>query len=178
VALAIGALGSLVYAIIEAPERGWTDPATLGFFGAAVALGAAFIAWELRVKQPMLNLALFRNPRFSVASLTIGLAFFSLFGAIFASTQFLQDALGYSALEAGAGMVPIALGLIVGSGSSLKLVARLGVPTVIMLGLAMVSAMLAAPCSGNRRWPTSRWGSGSSASRWGWAGSWAQRPAR
>ena len=141
VVLSIGTLVSLVYGIIEAPEAGWTSAATLGCFGLAVALGAAFIAWELRTKDPMLNLSFFRDPRFSIASLGLGVASLSLFGAIFAMTQFLQDAHGYSALEAGAAMVPIAFGLVIGSGSSIKLVARFGTRAVMsagLMGLALV----------------------------------------
>ena len=65
-----------------------------------------FVAWELRTANPMLNLSFFRNPRFSVASVAMSLAFFALFGASFAMTQFLQDAKGYSALGAGAAMIP------------------------------------------------------------------------
>ena len=142
VVLSVTTLVSLVYGIIEAPEAGWTSASTLGFFALALALGAVFIAWELRTKDPMLNLSFFRDPRFSVASLGLGLASFSLFGAIFAMTQFLQDALGYSALEAGAAMVPIAFGLVVGSGSSIKLTARLGTRAVMTAGLVGVAIVL------------------------------------
>ena len=142
VVLSVTTLVSLVYGIIEAPEAGWTSASTLGFFGLALALGAAFIAWELRTKDPMLNLSFFRDPRFSIASLGLGLASFALFGAIFAMTQFLQDALGYSALEAGAAMVPIAFGLVIGSGSSIKLTARFGTRPVIVAGLIGVAVVL------------------------------------
>ena len=113
--LSIGALVALIYAVIEAPERGWVDPVILGTFGGALALGVAFVAWELRTSSPMLDLSLFRNPRFSIGSLSISLAFFSLFGAIFALTQFLQFAKDYSPLEAGAAMVPLAFGLMLGA---------------------------------------------------------------
>ena len=101
-------------------RAGWLDPAILGAFGAALALGAAFVAWELRTPAPMLDLSLFRNPRFSIGSLSISLAFFSLFGAIFALTQFLQFAKDYSPLEAGAAMVPLAFGLMLGATRSAK----------------------------------------------------------
>ena len=60
----------------------------------------AFLAWELRTRQPMLDIRLFRNPRFSGASAAITLVFFAMFGTIFL-TQYLQGVLGYSALEAG-----------------------------------------------------------------------------
>jgi hypothetical protein len=88
----------------------------------------------------MLNLSYFRNPRFSVASMGIGIASFALFGAIFASTQFLQDAHGYSPLEAGAAMVPLALGLVMGSGSSLKIGPKIGTRIIVagLVGQAIV----------------------------------------
>lgn len=142
-ALSVATLGALVYGLIEAPERGWTSPLILSCFGAAAVLAAAFVGWELRTAEPMLRLSFFRNPRFSMASGAIGVAFFSLFGAIFATTQFLQHAHGYSALQAGAAMVPIAFGLVAGAGSSsVKLVPRLGTTRVVMGGLLGLSCLL------------------------------------
>src|SRR3954467_15681905 len=140
--LSIAALGTLVYGIIEAPSRGWTSPLILGCFTAAAALGYAFVKWELRTPEPMLNLSFLRNPRFSMGSLAISLASFSLFGAIFAMTQFLQDAHGYSALEAGAAMVPLAAGLVIGATSSIKLVGRFGTTKIVMAGLFGLGSIL------------------------------------
>jgi MFS transporter, DHA2 family, multidrug resistance protein len=134
-ALSIAALGTLVYGIIEAPARGWTSPLILTCFAAAVAMGTAFVRWELRTAEPMLNLSYLRNPRFAMGSMAISLASFSLFGAIFAMTQFLQDAHGYSALEAGLAMVPLAAGLVIGATSSIKLVGRFGTTKIVMAGL-------------------------------------------
>ena len=142
VVLSIVTLTTLVYTIIEAPERGWLDPIVLGGFGAAAVFGIGFAAWERRTRDPMLHLDLFRNPRFSVASVGLSLASFALFGAIFALTQFLQDAHGYSALQAGAAMVPLACGLMVGAGSSVKLVARLGTRSVMIMGLLALATTL------------------------------------
>src|SRR4051812_32345028 len=133
--LSITALGTLVYGIIEAPSRGWGSPFILGCFAAAVVLGTAFVKWELRTSEPMLNLSFLRNPRFAMGSIAISLASFSLFGAIFAMTQFLQDAHGYSALEAGAAMVPLAAGLVIGATSSIKLVGRFGTTKIVAAGL-------------------------------------------
>ena len=113
-ALSTAGLTALVWAIIEAPGRGWTDPAILaGFAAAALALGA-FAAWELRAPHPMLDVRLFRNPRFSASSVAISLAFFALFGMIFFLTQYLQLILGYSAFEAGLRTLPVAGGLVLG----------------------------------------------------------------
>jgi EmrB/QacA subfamily drug resistance transporter len=142
-ALSIAALGSLVFGLIEAPDQGWASPFILACFGAAATLGFLFVRFELRIAEPMLNLSFFRNPRFSVASMAIGFAFFSLFGAIFATTQFLQDAHGYSALQAGAAMVPIAFGLAMGAGSSVKLRQRLGTTRLVTAGLAGQTVLLA-----------------------------------
>jgi EmrB/QacA subfamily drug resistance transporter len=140
--LSIATLGVLVYGIIEAPARGWSSPFILGCFGAAAALGTAFVRWELRTAEPMLNLSYLRNPRFGMGSLAISLASFSLFGAIFAMTQFLQDAHGYSALEAGAAMAPLAAGLVVGATSSIKLVGRFGTTRIVMAGLLGLGNLL------------------------------------
>jgi EmrB/QacA subfamily drug resistance transporter len=141
-ALSVATLGTLVYGIIEAPNAGWGDPLILSCFGAATVLATAFVRWELRTPSPMLNLAFFRNPRFSVASAGIGIASFSLLGAIFAMTQYLQDAHGYSALQAGAAMVPLALGLVMGAGSSTKLVPRFGSARVVTAGLLGMTVLL------------------------------------
>jgi EmrB/QacA subfamily drug resistance transporter len=140
--LSIATLGTLVYGIIEAPARGWASPFILTCFAAAAVLGTAFVKWELRTPEPMLNLSFLRNPRFGMGSLAISMASFSLFGAIFAMTQFLQDAHGYSALEAGAAMVPIAAGLVVGAVSSIKLVGRFGTAKIVMAGLFGLGTLL------------------------------------
>ena len=105
--LSAGALVALVYPIIEAPDKGWTNPVILGSLGIAAVLGVAFAWWELRNPQPMLQLSFFRKPGFSIASFAIALAFFGLMGAILAFTQYLQFARGFSVLKAGAIMMPL-----------------------------------------------------------------------
>jgi MFS family permease len=71
VSLSVITLGTLVYGIIEAPADGWTDPLILSCFAAAAVSGVSFVLWEMRTSNPMLNLAYFRNPRFSAASMGI-----------------------------------------------------------------------------------------------------------
>jgi EmrB/QacA subfamily drug resistance transporter len=142
-ALSIAGLGLLVWSIIEAGgERGWTDGVVLGGFGASVVLLGLFAAWEMRRRQPMLDMKLFRLPTFSGASLSIGLAFFSLFGAIYFLTQFLQGVMDMSPLEAGAGTTPVALGLVIGGPLSAKLVKRFGTRNIVAIGLVGVAAGL------------------------------------
>jgi EmrB/QacA subfamily drug resistance transporter len=142
-ALSTAGFSALVYAVIEAPGEGWLSGPVLGLLAFAFALLAAFIWWERRTPEPMLDLGFFRNPRFSVGTAAVSVAFFALLGGIFALTQYLQFAHGYSAVEAGAIMSPIALGLVVGAGSSNRAVQRLGVARVVTVGLSGLAAMLA-----------------------------------
>ena len=131
-----------MYGIIEASPRGWTDPLVLGCFAAAALLGVAFVMWERKVASPMLPLAFFRDPRFTVASVGVGLVFFAMMGSVFAFTQYLQFGHGFSALEAGAAMLPLALGLVIGSGVSNRLTQRVGRTYVIAGGLIGVAVVL------------------------------------
>jgi EmrB/QacA subfamily drug resistance transporter len=141
--LSTAGFGLLVYAVIEAPERGWLSGTVLGALAFAVGLLAAFVWWEDRTADPMLDLGFFRSRAFSVGTAVVSIAFFALLGGIFALTQYLQFAHGYSAIEAGAIMSPMALGLMAGAGSSSKAVAWLGAARVIALGMSGVAAMLA-----------------------------------
>jgi predicted MFS family arabinose efflux permease len=112
-----------------------------GFAAAAVVL-AGFVIWELRTSSPMLDVRLFRIRRFTGASGAVTLVFFALFGAIYFLTQYLQDVLDYTPLEAGVRMLPIAAGLILGGPLSAKLATRLGTRTVVAAGLTIVASAL------------------------------------
>ncbi len=142
-ALSTAGFSALVYAIIEAPEKGWTSGLTLGLFATSAALLGSFLWWERRIDEPMLDLGFFRSARFSVGTAAVSVAFFALLGGIFALTQYLQFAHGYSAIKAGAVMSPIALGLMIGAGSSSKLVGRLGTARVVAAGLTGLAILLA-----------------------------------
>ena len=141
-ALSIGALASLLYAIIEAPNHGWTGGPTLETAGIAVAFGAAFAVWELRAEYPMLDLRFFRNRRFSSGSAAITLIFFAMFGTFFLFTQYLQLVLGYGALEAGLRSLPAPLMIMVTAPMSARLAERFGTRAVVASGLATVAAGL------------------------------------
>jgi predicted MFS family arabinose efflux permease len=142
-ALSTAGFSLLVYAIIEAPGHGWTSELILGLLVASVLLIGAFLWWERRIDEPMLDLGFFRSRGFSVGTAAVSVAFFGLLGGIFALTQYLQFVHGYSAIEAGAIMSPIALGLMMGAGSSSKAAERLGVSRVVALGLSGLAVMLA-----------------------------------
>jgi EmrB/QacA subfamily drug resistance transporter len=136
--LSIVGLVALVYAIIEAPTKGWTDPIVLAAFGVAAVLTVAFLWWESRVEHPMLQLGFFENPRFSAASVAITLVFFAMFGTVFLNTQYLQFVLGYTPLEAGFRVMPVAT-MIVAAPLSARFAERFGTKKVVTTGLVIVS---------------------------------------
>ena len=140
--LSIAGLTALVYGIIEAPSNGWTSAHTFTAIGAAAVLLTVFILWELRSEHPLLQMSFFKNPRFSAANISISLVFFALFGSIFIITQYLQFVLGYTPLQAGVRVIPVAT-LIVASPLSAQLVERFGSKLVVSAGLVLVSACLA-----------------------------------
>jgi EmrB/QacA subfamily drug resistance transporter len=142
-ALSTAGLTALVWAIIEAPDRGWTDLLVLGAFAGAIVVLGAFARWQLRAAYPMLDVRLFRNRRFSASSLAISLAFFALFGMMFFITQYLQLILGYSALEAGVRTLPVAAGLVIAGPLSARLAGAAGTKRVVAGGLFTVGIGLA-----------------------------------
>jgi MFS transporter, DHA2 family, integral membrane protein len=136
--LSILGVGALVFAIIEAPHRGWLSGPTATAFGVAALALALFAARERTATVPMLDLRLFRDRRFSVASAGIALTFFTMFGMFFLLTQYLQLVLGYSPLRAGLLFLPVSLTMMVVAPQAPKLVARFGVGRVVPAGLALV----------------------------------------
>ena len=140
--LSIVGLVSLVYSIIEAPAKGWTDPVVIGGFVVSVVLIGAFLWWEYRTEHPMLRLEFFKNPRFSAASGAITLVFFAMFGSIFLLTQYLQFVLGFTPLEAGIRVMPIAT-MIISAPVSARLVEKIGTKIVVTTGLLVVSGSMA-----------------------------------
>ena len=142
-ALSVAGLVALVYGIIEVPAQGWDDPVIVGSLAAAAVLLGAFVAWERRVAEPMLDIRLFRNPRFSAASLSVTLVMFSLMGVLFFLTQYLQGVLGLTALETGVRFVPLAIGVIVSAPISAALTGRFGAKVATAFGLFVTAGSLA-----------------------------------
>jgi predicted MFS family arabinose efflux permease len=140
----------LVWAVIEAPERGWTDGLVVGAFAVAILLGVLFVRRQLTTRDPLLDVRLFKAPAFSLGSLAISAAFFALFGMIFLMTQYLQLVQGRSAIETGLVMLPLAFGLVIGSGLSHKINERIGTPrqlfgAMVLVALAIGSVALWQP---------------------------------
>lgn len=138
--LSIVGLSALVYAIIEGPHHGWLSGASVTSFTAAIIVLAAFLWWEQRTTHPMLDLGLFRNPRFAVSSGGITLTFFAMFGTFFLLAQYLQGVLGYSPLGASVRMLPFPAVMMVLAPQTPKFVARYGADKVAALGLVLAAA--------------------------------------
>jgi EmrB/QacA subfamily drug resistance transporter len=108
IASAIG-LFALTYALIEANTYGWTSARIVGAFVlAAVALGA-FVWLELHQRLPMMDLSLFRNPTFAGANTVMLLVALAMFGVFFFVSLYMQNILGFSAVQAGAAFMPMTL---------------------------------------------------------------------
>ncbi len=137
-ALSILGVGALVYAIIQAPQQGWLTSRTVLAFGFAAFALALFAVRERTAVVPMLDLRLFRDRRFSVASAGIALAFFTMFGMFFLLTQYLQLVLGYSPLRAGLMFLPVSLTMVVVSPQAPKLVAHFGIARVVPAGFSLI----------------------------------------
>jgi EmrB/QacA subfamily drug resistance transporter len=133
-------IGLLVWTTIEAPAHHWLSAATIGGYAAAAAALAGFAVWELRRRDPLLDMRLFRNPRFTAASGAIALAFFGLFGFIFLITQYFQVVRGYSTLTAGLATLPFALVTAAVSPLAIVLMHRLGTKVLVTGGLLTMSA--------------------------------------
>ena len=142
-ALSGAGLIAFVWAVIEAPSRGWTSaPVVVAGAFAVVAL-TAFVAQQRRAAAPLLDLRLFENPRFTAASGIITVLFFALFGFLFLSTQYLQFVLGYSPSAAGVRVLPYAAAMIVFAPLSSRLVLRFGTKRVTTTGMLLFSTGLA-----------------------------------
>jgi EmrB/QacA subfamily drug resistance transporter len=139
-ALSTTMIGLLVYTIIQAPTYGWGSTRTLVSFALTAMLAAAFVAWEHRSEQPMLDLSLFANSRFTAASASVAISFFALSGFIFLVTQYFQFLKGYGPLSTGVRLLPVASFVAISSILGTKLAVRLGTKLVVASGLFLMAA--------------------------------------
>lgn len=140
VLLSIVALAGLVYGIIRGGEgAGWTTPGVLVPLVGGLLLLALFVQLQRRSAHPALDVSLFRNPAFSAAAGALGLNFFALLGATFYVVFYLQGVLGYSPLQAGATLIPVALGMALMAPRSSVLAERYGAKAVCAGGFTMIT---------------------------------------
>jgi EmrB/QacA subfamily drug resistance transporter len=137
------ALFLLVLGLLRGNEDGWSSAPIVAELGGAVVLLIAFVAFQKRVKFPMLPLGLFRRPDFSgaqVAAFAISGSFFAVF---LYTTLYLQNILGLSAIEAGLVYMPGTLVMFVVAGLSAQLAAKVAPGAMIAGGLALVAIGMA-----------------------------------
>ena len=140
--LSSAAMGTLVFSIIQAPNWGWGSTNTLATVTAGLVLLAVFINVERRTDRPMLDVGLFRNPRFTAASGSITIGFFTLAGFTFLITQYFQFVKGYSPLGTGVRLLPVASSIAVAAIVGTKLAVRVGNKAVVASGLALFGLAL------------------------------------
>jgi EmrB/QacA subfamily drug resistance transporter len=140
--LSAGGLGTLVYGLIKAGDRGWTDGTVIGYLAGATALITLFVLWERYTTKPMVDVGLFTNSRFSVGAACILLTTLIYMGTLFALTLYMQFVRGYSVLETGIRFLPLGIGYVVGSGTSHRQVDRIGIKWTISAALVLLAAIL------------------------------------
>jgi EmrB/QacA subfamily drug resistance transporter len=138
--LSIAGLFALVYAIIQAGSNGWGATNVLWAFAAAAVLLTAFALWELRSAYPVLPLKFFENMSFTGANLALTLVSFALMGAFFFLGQSLQSVMGFTPLQSGVRLLPIAFFAFAASILSARIAARLGTKITVSLGILLAAA--------------------------------------
>jgi EmrB/QacA subfamily drug resistance transporter len=135
--LSSAGMGILVFGVIQAPHWGWGSVRTIATLSAGVQVLAYFVKVERRSEHPMLDVSLFRNLRFTAASGSITIAFFTLTGFAFLITQYFQFVKSYSPLETGVRLLPVAVALAVAAVVGTKFAVAVGNKAVVALGLAL-----------------------------------------
>ncbi|NUR78779.1 MAG: DHA2 family efflux MFS transporter permease subunit [Thermoleophilia bacterium] len=134
-ATATSGLMLLVYALTRATSDGWTTPATIGSLAGAVALLAAFVVFEARSPWPLLPLRLFRQRTLAAANLSMAIIGAVAFSEFFLLALYLQNILGYSAMQSGVAFVAFAGTVVVVSNIAQVVVGRIGVRATLTAGL-------------------------------------------
>jgi hypothetical protein len=135
-------MGTLILSIIQAPHWGWGSPRTVAAIAAGLGILAVFIDVERRMACPMLDVRLFRNPRFTAASGSIAIAFLTLAGFTFLITQYFQFIQGYTPLGTGVRLLPVATAIAIASLMGTRLAVRTGNKAVVAVGLGLWGATL------------------------------------
>jgi EmrB/QacA subfamily drug resistance transporter len=137
-----GAVAALVFGILEAPTRGWSDPLVLGCLGAGLGLSIGFGALELRRPHPLLDVRLFAVPAFATGAATITVFFLSMFGFMFLLMQYMQLIFGYTPIKTAFALSPLIGPTLVLSVLSFWYLPRLGLRAVVFTGLMLIAAGL------------------------------------
>jgi EmrB/QacA subfamily drug resistance transporter len=136
-------LFTLTYALIEANTYGWTSTRILGSFAVAAVTLVAFVLLERHQRDPMLQLALFRSGTFTGANVVVLLAALAMFGIFFFISLYMQNILGYSAVQTGAAFLPMTLLIILVAPIAGRASDRVGSRGLMTAGMLLVAVQLA-----------------------------------
>jgi EmrB/QacA subfamily drug resistance transporter len=140
--LSAAGMSLLVFGVIQAPDWGWGSAPTIAALGGGAALLVGLAAAERVSAHPMIDVRLFRNPRFTAASGAVAIAFFSLLGFIFLMTQYFQVVKSFSPLSTGVRLLPLAASVAVASIAGTRLAVRIGNKVIVGAGLALFGLAL------------------------------------
>jgi EmrB/QacA subfamily drug resistance transporter len=135
-------VGALAYAVIEGPKAGWTSPGIVTLFAASAIACAVFVWYERRHEDPMMDISLFGDSGYALAIATICTVFFSIYGMLLLTTQFLQNVRGFTPEQTGLLILPFSVAVTVVSPLVGRVVGRFGARTPILTGLAALIAGL------------------------------------
>ncbi|HTQ00961.1 MAG TPA: DHA2 family efflux MFS transporter permease subunit [Casimicrobiaceae bacterium] len=152
-ALFMVAVGAFAYAVIEGPHEGWTSAPILGFFAVAIAALVAFIRYEMRAPDPMMDLTLFRDRVYALAIATICVALFTFYGMLLLTTQYLQNVRGFTPVDTGLFLLPFAIAMLVASPLAGRMVGKHGTAVPIRIGLSIMMIALVVLIAGTARHP-------------------------
>ncbi|SEH91982.1 drug resistance transporter, EmrB/QacA subfamily [Mycolicibacterium rutilum] len=134
------AVALVVFGLLEAPTRGWTDWRTLGCLGCGALAAALFVLTERRMTAPLLDPRLFTDRLLAASAVTITALFAATFGFFYLGMQYAQLVLGYSALTAAGAFAPFAVPVVALSVLSHRIVPRWGPVRPLVAGLAVIAA--------------------------------------
>ncbi|WP_405488594.1 MFS transporter [Nocardia sp. NBC_00511] len=142
IVLSLAGVTALVWSIIEAPKHGWLAAESIAGYLISVILLVVFVAWELRVDAPVLNMRLFRNRRFALPSLAITVSYFAAFGFLFLITQYFQGVKELTPLEFGIHSLPFAVAVGFGAPIATMLAQRFGTTAMLVSGLLILAVAM------------------------------------
>jgi EmrB/QacA subfamily drug resistance transporter len=137
--LSVVGVSSLVFGLIEAPDKGWGSTTTIAAFTLGLVVLAAFVTAERRTDEPMLDIAYFRNRAFTTATCGMILIFLAMFGVMFLLTQYFQLILGFTPLGSALRFLPMAPIMMIVSPQTPRITARLGTNRTVAAGMTLVA---------------------------------------
>ncbi|HZX09135.1 DHA2 family efflux MFS transporter permease subunit [Kribbella sp.] len=139
IVLSSAGLATLVYGVTKAGETSWADAVTIVFLGLAVVLIAAFLVWQRRNREPLIELRLFHERVFTGGAVLLTVSVFSIFGLLFTMPQYFQGINGSDALHTGLKLLPFIGGMTVGAKLAEPVESRIGTRLVVMTGFVVMA---------------------------------------